>query len=119
MAKATEQIKSNTIRYDASGNEINEINELDMFPKVIRIAVTQNMQRIDTDVKNEIVQKGTLESGFLDITINKTALKGDSTSGNEMNRWERSPEGCPYCDGIGYTDDGRRCEDCHGTGYNL
>ena len=42
-----------------------------------------------------------------------------TTSGNEMNKWERSPEGCPYCDGTGYTDDGRRCEDCHGTGYNL
>lgn len=116
MTKATEQIKNNTIKYDASGNEI---TELDMSPKVIRIAVKQSMQSIDTNVKNEIVQKGTLESGFLDITINKTALKGDSKSDNEMNKWERSPEGCSYCDGTGYTDDECQCKDCHGTGYNL
>lgn len=119
MAKATEQIKSHTIRYDASGNEINEINELDMSPRVIRIAVKQNMQRIDTDARNDIVQKIPLESGFLSTEINRNILKGDSASGNEMNRWERSPEGCSYCDGTGYTDDGCQCEDCHGTGYNL
>lgn len=74
MAKATEQIKSNTIRYDASGNEI---TELDISPRVIRIAVKQNMQKIDTDVKNEIVQKIPLESGFLSTEINRNILKGD------------------------------------------
>lgn len=42
-----------------------------------------------------------------------------TTSDTEINKWEKSPEDCPYCDGTGYTDDGRRCEDCCGTGYNL
>lgn len=74
MNTVKEQIKSNTIRYDASGNEI---TELDISPRVIRIAVKQNMQKIDTDVKNEIVQKIPLESGFLSTEINKNMLKGD------------------------------------------
>ena len=74
MTKAKEQIKSNTIRYDISGNEI---TELDMSPKVISIAVRQNMQKIDTDVKNDIVQKIPLESGFLCAEINRNILKGD------------------------------------------